>query len=312
MKRLIAVFTAIALSFCIGCSSNANVNLKLPSDNGYAVYFLDVGEGDAILIKLSDGKTMLIDCGAVSDANKEYLKTVINLVGGKIDYIILSHPDVDHVGNAKFLADNFCIGKAFLPCLTNPQRFAVYNEFLQTIISNEVEIEYSTNQTEIVTDEYLIRVLTPKPYLDIDSTYTDVNTQLQPSHEIVNGISPIIYFESGGVRFLFTGDAPKKCEIEAMEYASVLGAGSINLSGIDFLKVSHHGSNDASCEDFLDVVRPQNAVISSGVNAYGHPTTAVLNRLVAYNRDVYIWRTDVKGSISVFVSDGDYVVETAL
>ncbi len=315
MKRFISFILVILVTFAFMLFASCDkVEENLPASNQArcAIHFLNVGEGDAILIKLPDGKVMLIDCGESSEVNKKCLENNIDLLGGKIDYFILSHPDADHVGNAKYIVDKFKINTAYLPYLVNPSRFNIYNEFYQTINSKNTDIIYSSNIVNVETDDYYFAFLTPKPHEMSDSAYNDLNLSETPPNDKVNAVSPIIYFECDGVRFLFTGDAPSKVEVEAIDYAKTVLAEKVNLKNLDFLKVSHHGSSDASCDEFLEEICPKNAIISVGKNSYGHPSRAVIDRLISYNQNVSIWHTDVQGSVSVLIDGGKYRVQTAL
>ncbi len=315
IKRIFALILALTVVFAIGCNG-AVTPITLPKDfNGLAVYFLDVGEGDATLIRLSDGKIMLIDCGESGEFNAKYISSAVNAVGGKIDYLVLSHPDADHVGNAEYLLDNFKIEKFFLPDLEYPSVFAAYYNFYRRLDGRGKDVTFSNSGVTVVGEDYYLAFLSPVGKRENDSPYDGVNISTMPSSKAVNSISPIIYLQYNGVRFLFTGDAPSEIEnAVADNYNSgyfdlTYGAGKINLYSVDFLKVSHHGANDASSKAFLDVVRPKNAVVSVGKNNFTHPSTATLDRILGCRLDVSLWRTDSNGSIRALAyPDGEYTV----
>ena len=116
--------------------------------------------------------------------------------------------------------------------------------------------------------------------------------------------------QSSGVRMLFTGDAEKSQEQYVLNnylvgiYSSMH---EVNLYDIDLLKVAHHGSNDSSSSDFLDVLKPKNAVFSvGGDNIYGHPITSVIERVLTANSNCNIYRTDYLGTISFAIKDGAF------
>ena len=125
----------------------------------------------------------------------------------------------------------------------------------------------------------------------------------------------MIYVEYAGVSFLFTGDAGKQQE-QLVENNINLGFynqfvdGRIDLYNIDFLKVAHHGADDCSSQDFLNIIQPQNAVLSvGGNNIYGHPSSRVIDRLYLANPNVNLLRTDVCGNITISVSaSGEYAI----
>ena len=132
-----------------------------------------------------------------------------------------------------------------------------------------------------------------------------------PTSSEINNLSSVIYLEYKSVRFLFTGDVGAEIEKEIVEEYTIglfdvafLEFGiKVNLENLDFLKVSHHGARDATCAEFVNLLCPKNAVISvSGDNNFGHPNTAVLARIFEANKDCMLYRTDVKGTITVHVS----------
>lgn len=319
MKVFTAISTALVALFLTACVNTPQFYINISENfDGLAVYYLDVGQGDAVLLRLPDNKVMLIDSGESGEAVSKDIKTAVKTVGDKIDYLVISHPDSDHVGNAKSVVDEFYVGTAYLPYLKNPSRFIEYYGFYRTIENKGVKVNFSDYTDYIEGEDYFIAFLSPVHYELTDSPYTDVNIADAPSSADINAVSPIIYLEYKGVRFVFTGDAPAKIEksvvknYEASLYDVFFGKDKVNLKQIDFLKVSHHGSNDASCEEFLSLLQPANAVISVGENYYGHPSTAALNRITKSNADVNVWRTDTDGTVSVFVDDDGYRIACAL
>lgn len=319
MKVFTAISTAFVALFLTACVNMPQFDINIPEDfNGLAVYYLDVGQGDALVLSLPDNKVMLIDSGESSESVSEDIKKAVKTIGDKIDYLVISHPDADHVGNAKSIIDEFYVDTAYLPYLKNPSRFIEYYDFYRTIENKGVKVNCSDYTDHIDGEDYFIAFLSPVHYDHADSPYTDVNISDSPSSIDINAVSPIIYLEYKGVRFVFTGDAPTKIEKKVVEnynaglYDGFFGDNKVNLEQIDFLKVSHHGSNDASCEEFLSLLQPANAVVSVGDNYYGHPSTAALNRITKANADVNVWRTDTDGTISVFVDGDGYRVARAV
>ena len=298
-----------------GCGKSVNNALDGAEvlNTGFSVHYLDVGQGDCIFIKFSDGKTALIDCGAQSKRNQEYIVDYLNSYSvDKIDYFILTHPDNDHVGNAKAIIDNFDIGKAFVPFVMNLNLFPVYGVFYDALIKKEVSLDYSDMGDGFSGEDYFMAFLSPLPKELADSSYSILNGATAPNDTAVNNVSPIIYLESNGYRFVFTGDAGATQEDLVIEnyssgYYNILfeNKTKINLDKVDFLKVSHHGSRDATGAEFLSVLKPKNAVVSvGGNNFYGHPATETLLRLKTANENYNLYRTDVKGSIVAYLDDG--------
>ena len=276
----------------------------------YQVDFIDVGEGDSIFIKFPDGKTMLVDCGEKGEKNYQKISGCITQSGAdKIDYLVITHPDSDHAGNALNIIQNFDVGVAFIPDIISSKLvfYQNYSEFYQTLIEKEIEKKYSSFYSCIKGEDYFVAFLTPTPKAINGSEYTEFNSAESPTESQSNSLSPIIYVEIRGVRFVLMGDAPEKQEKKALENLKLNAEKhyeyyglNVNLENVDFLKVSHHGSADASCEEFLEVLAPNNAIISVGANNYyGHPSTQVLKRLERANENYTLYRTDVCGTVSV-------------
>ncbi len=339
LKNSIVKFFAIicACLFCClicACDNNGNSVYGGDFDDGFIVYegfsvnYLDVGNGDAILIKFDDGKTALIDCGEKNDRNLKTLTRYLNAYAGTcIDYLILTHPDSDHVGCAADVLENYTVKKAYIPYLLSPQNFVPYRTFYEKLLekqnSDRTEIEYSAVNTVICGENYYLAFLSPDKWENpAGSAYYDINSAEFPSSDARNNVSPIIYLDYSGVRFIFTGDAgtsQEKVAINNVDAGIVdrklnrQGKAPITLTDIDFLKVSHHGSSDASGAEFLQRITPKNAVISvGGDNRYGHPDKAVLSRISAANENCKIYLTSEFGTVSVLVDgNGELAVKTA-
>ncbi len=325
-KRKLLNILAIILAgiFCLfgyACSENNN---SLPlSDNGnpffkeqeflsyYSVDFLDVGDSDCIFIKLPDNKTVLIDCG---ENNQEVYEKVEGKLKTqkvtKIDYLILTHPDVEHIANATKILDDFKVEKLFAPKL--PDYLKADFLFLEEIIekANQKSISVYPNEmlTTIVGEDYFMAYLSPTlSNFDEYNPYNQILLNPQ-SDQAVNDLSPIIYFECKGVRFLFTGDASSNQEEFVLQNYNMgyydkafknIGK-TVNLKDLDFLKVSHHGWAKGTSEQLLSLTLPKYAIISVG--AYGgNPSTSTLERILKANQDCQILRTDVLTDICVKV-----------
>ncbi len=299
-----------------GTSTQGKDNQEVTSNGeqdkvcNYSVDFIDVGEGDCIFIRFPDGKTMLIDTGEKSDKNYKKITDCIDKSGAKsIDYLMITHPDFDHSGNALDIIQNFDVGVAYIPYLHNSKFgfYKYYSEFYDLLVEKEISKKYSNYYHYLKGEEYLVAFLTPSPKGMVDGEYYEFNLSEAPTESQSNSLSPIIYVQICGVRFVFTGDAPENQEKKALENLKLNAKNhyeyyglNVNLDNVDYLKISHHGSSDASCEEFLSVLAPKNAIISvGGNNNYGHPSSQVLKRLQKANENYLLYRTDVNGSISV-------------
>ena len=315
LSKFISIFFAFILLFnCLSCSSDIPPLNKINVYNEFSVNFLDVGQGDCIFVRLPDGKNLLIDCGENDyyQNNVSYIKTFLNAYNvKKIDYLILTHPDVDHIGCASEVIKSFDIGKAFIPYIYQSQinNFPCFNEVLVLLEQKQINYEISDITKSIVGENYHLVFLSPLEITNSQSSYNQILENQIPTDKQINNLSPIIYFNCFGKRFVFTGDAEKEQEqLVVQNYNSGVydlyhknQPFSVNLEQIDYLKVSHHGAEDASCYDFLSLLNPKNAIISVGNdNFYGHPATITLERLIQICPNIGLYRTDMLGTISVY------------
>ena len=231
------------------------------------VHFIDVGQGDATLVTCG-GHAMLIDTGddAKGTAIQNYLqKQKIT----RLDYLILTHPDADHIGGAPVIITKFDIGKVFVSNFEKDNK--TYQKLIQSL------------------DDKQIKALTPR----VNSQYTlgTANiTILAPgkSYDNPNDASIALLLKNGTRSFMFTGDAGEDAEKDILKTG-------IDISA-DVYKVGHHGSKYSTSKDFFNAVDPFYAVISCGENnSYGHPHAETLNTL--RTSGVMVYRTDESGTI---------------
>jgi len=237
------------------------------------IHYIDVGHGDSTLLTCG-GMTMLIDCGDDTQGTK--IQYYLKQRGiEKLDYLILTHPDKDHVGGAPVILTKFGIDTMFMSYYEKDNY--TYDKLMDTIAYYGQE--WSTPQ---VGDTY--------------SFGSAFFTIVAPNdiYEDSNDTSIAVLVNNGENKFLFTGDAEKKAEFDMLENGYDLQA--------DVLHVGHHGSNSSSKKKFLKAVNPTYAVISCEYNGEeGHPHVEVLERL--RERDIKVFRTDEQGTI-VSVSNG--------
>ncbi len=240
------------------------------------IHFLDVGQGDATLIRCGD-HAMLIDAG---DNDKgTAVQLYLNKQGiKKLDYLVLTHPDADHIGGADVVISKFTIGRVFMADYEKDNK--TYREVIQALADKNLTWSTPRPGTTYTLGTAKFTILAPL------KTYEDPNNS-----------SIALLFQNGGNTFLFTGDGEEEAE-------SDIGKSGRSVKA-DVYKAGHHGSDTASSEAFLDAVDPAFAVISCGEgNSYGHPHAAVLNALRA--RGVKVFRTDEQGSIIAW-SDGSEI-----
>lgn len=240
------------------------------------VHFIDVGQGDATLLKCGEA-AMLIDVG--DDSKGTAVQNYLEKQGiAKLDYLVLTHPDADHIGAAPVIITKFDIVKVFMSDYEKDNK--TYRKLIQAL--DDKRLGWSTPGVGSVWSlgEAKITILAP------NDTYSDPNNS-----------SIALLVENGGNRFLFTGDGEEKAEKDILD-------NGISVSA-DVYKAGHHGSKTASGEAFVDAVSPQTAVVSCGEgNSYGHPHAQTMNTFRVRGIDVY--RTDEQGSV-IAISDGNTI-----
>lgn len=258
------------------------IDLMIPYlDSSLYVYYLDVGQGDSSLIITPHlNEVILIDTGGklsfdtklegdksyVSDGTLSLLRSLgIN----KIDYLILTHGDYDHMGDAIYLVNNIKINKVIFNC-------GEYNDLekeLMEVLEQE-KINYYTCINELDINKNKIYFLNSDIY------------------DNENDNSNVTYFNFYNHNFLFMGDAGIDKEKYILD--------NYNLENIDFFKVGHHGSKTSSSKEFVNMINPKYSLVSVGRNnRYGHPNEEVLDIL----RDSKIYRTDENGTIKLQIKN---------
>ncbi|SDF05556.1 DNA internalization-related competence protein ComEC/Rec2 [Sporomusa acidovorans] len=247
------------------------------------VHFIDVGQGDAILIVTPHGRTALVDTGGtMGDTDFDIGERVVvpylkhyGVTG--LDYLILTHGHQDHAGGAAGIAGSIRVAAVLLPQEEHSQA-------VQALLHTKPAVAVIPTYTgqKIRLDGVIIR---------IDQA---VGEHTENGHAPRgNEVSSVIRVSYGEHSFLLTGD------LEAQGEAALLAK---NVAPCTVLKVGHHGSRTSTTEPFLQAVTPEFAVISAGYgNRFGHPHSETIQRLAA--RKIEIYRTDRQGAI-VFCSDG--------
>lgn len=264
-KSLIKIFSILLLVIYVnGCARE-----KL-----FSVHIIDIGQGDSIFIQTLEDKRILIDAG-----DEEAEHTIYSYLKRrgvkKIDVLIATHPDTDHIGSMDYIIDKFKISHFYMPnAKTDSEAF--YN-LLDSCKEKNLKIEYLTKGDVLKIDgSTTMEILSP-------SKITDKNN--------LNSIVSLLNYK--GYEFLFTGDAEKENESEILS--------SCNLPDIEFLKAGHHGSSSSSTDEFIEKLKPEAVAISCGYNNdYGHPHRSVLDTFRENGAVVY--RTDKNGSL-VFYCD---------
>ena len=250
------------------------------------LYMINVGQGDSILLELPNNKNILIDCSnKIGFNNKDYdiggntiIPYIKSLGISKLDYLILTHGDYDHLGSSIKILNSIKVNNVILNSGNDNKSEINLIEYLKTKNVNYKKVS-----------KYNINIDNKKMYFINDKDKENENED-----------SLIIYMKINNYKLLFMGDAG----IESEEYIM----SKYNLKNIDILKVGHHGSNTSSSYNFINSIKPKYCLISVGENnKYNHPNIETLNIL----KKCQLYRTDKDGSIVVELNDNKLNIETS-
>ena len=262
-------------------------SIASPDEGGaVSVHFIDVGNADCALIECADG-AILIDAGEYDDFQK--IAAYLNERGvERLNYVIATHAHGDHMGAMDDVILKYKVDELIIPTKAVNEKF--YNDVIKAARNRGVLYRTAAPGETLAFPTGKLVVLD-------DGCDTSVD---ESESEELNNNSYVLKFTYGETSFLFTGDAERKYENEMLDKGEDVDA--------DVLKVSHHGSNDATCNDFIKAVTPKYAVIPVGRdNSYGHPSKKTVSRLTNAGAEVY--RTDELGDI-VVTTDGKNISVT--
>ena len=251
------------------------------------IHFIDVGQGDSILIITPQNKTILIDGGGSSSSEFDVgestlIPYILDRGFTKIDVVIISHFDQDHIGGIFTVLQELKIGKVYISKQT--EKTENYEKFLEIVKEKKIKVYEVVSGNRIHIEKNL--------YFDILWP-----TENQITTNVLNNNAIVCNLHYRDFSMLFTGDIEEIAEKEILELYSQ----NKNLLKANILKVGHHGSKTSSTSTFLEVVKPQIAVIGVGKNnKFGHPNDAVLQ--VLSDLKCKIFRTDLNGEISIEVN----------
>ena len=256
------------------------VSSVLESDGILTVNYIDVGQGDSILITTPDDVNMLIDAGEGPGKSGAVISYLVQNGVDEIDTVIATHPHSDHISAMDEVLNSTDVSHFYMPDVTHTtDDFENMLDALEDVPDvRPVKSGYDFNVGEYVS----CKVLAPS----------------SDSYEDLNNYSVAVKLTYGDTDFIFTGDAEDISEEEML-------ASGEDLSG-DVLKCGHHGSSSSTTPAFVEAVDPEYAVISCGKNnSYGHPDSQTLATLNSYG--VTVLRTDEQGTITL-ESDGEKVI----
>jgi len=298
--NLIIIFVMLSFLCSLFFSTKLEISLKLKADlskiskNSFEVHFIDVGQGDAIAIRFSNNKTMLVDSGPVSaETNlKEYLDNIFFTDNyNTFDYVFLTHSDIDHSGNMNFILKNYKVNNFYRPHIysqkleDNETGFKVDSDVYDNILSILNNKNIATNFCD---DSAIIDVgcgsIQIFEYSKLDKLKT------------TNDFSPTLIISDNNTKICLGGDSSKKVEMDLIEREV--------LKDVDLLKLSHHGSEGSNSIEFLCELKPEFIVCSAGYNSSNHPSSEVLLRMYEYDK---IYGTKIYDNFKSTSNDGNII-----
>lgn len=245
------------------------------------VTFLDVGQGDCTIVQ-TEGHQMVIDTGN-NNQGGVVVDWLLSHGITELDYLVLTHPDADHIGGADDVLRAVAVDTVIMPDVANDT--VTYEEVAELIEEQQIPVIFPEVGAQYTLGDAGFTILCPQ--------------QEDISEDDMNGASVGMKLVHGSNSFVLCGDAEERSEARMAEtFGKSLEA--------DVLKCGHHGSSTATTDTFLKAVNPTWAVISCGAdNSYGHPHQEVLEKLA--EDDVQVYRTDQLGTITA-VSDGEEIL----
>jgi len=289
IRELLQKREPLAVSLACLVTAGIWVWAILPRPPALVVTFLNVGEGDAIVVQTPSGRTVLVDCGPGPSGERAFdagSRVVVPFLRheavNKLDALVVTHPHDDHIGGAPSVIANVSVAAVLDAALARPS--GRYRELLEKIDERKIpHRRLRRGQVIDLHDGTVIEVLGP----------SDGSVQPAGDSEL-NNSSVVLRIRYGSIRFLLAGDADKPAEEEMLSSCGDLSA--------NVLKVAHHGSSRGTAAGWIAAVRPQVAVISVGwKNQFGHPSEQTIARLKESGAEVY--RTDRDGGITI-TTDG--------
>ena len=270
-RHKILIFSlALLTAGCANYFNETGYSVRKNKDN-ISIDFIDVGQGDSILIN----NKMLIDCGD-NDKGDNVVKYLKEKNISKLDYLVITHTDADHIGGCDDVLDSINVKKVMLDGQTRDTKS--YLDVVKRVYNEE-------------------KIIPKEGY---EFSFDDIKFKVLSSNigsDDPNQNSIVLRMDYGKVSALFTGDCDRNCEERLLDK-------EIN---VDILKVAHHCSRYGTSKEFLDKVTPKIGIIEVGENNYGHPTDECLGNLKDNNVEIY--RTDLEGNIKLMTDGINFKIE---
>ena len=263
------------------------------------LHFLSVGQGDCTIVEFPDGSALVVDAGDGSFEANNVIVSYIKGLNVRSLSLLATHADIDHYGGFSELLRVFRADRFYLPVL--PSAASAYRSLLAAIEREGCNTETLTRYDVIghASGAYAV-CISPHAVDETDG----------------NSASTMLYLSYAGVNILLSADADAAreeqilSELELSESLLDSGGYRVRLDETHILKVSHHGSDNASSTDWLSFLSPEAAVVSCGTgNAYHHPAGGTMARLAELGTQIY--RTDELGNVLLSVRDGSYTITYA-
>ncbi|EKD63821.1 MAG: hypothetical protein ACD_51C00189G0002 [uncultured bacterium] len=242
------------------------------------VYFLDVGQGDSILIKTPSDKIILIDGGPGTEVLTE-LNSVLPFFTKKIDLLVLTHPHADHVEGLAPVTERYAIDKALITGVEYENEY--YEEFLSNLSDDETTVYFANEMTDFSFDDGV--------FVDVLYPFESIDGR---SFDDLNDSSIVMRISYNDWSVLLAGDIGKSVERELVSNGAILDS--------DVFKASHHGSKNSNSSYFLEAVSPNIVVVQVGENDFGHPTEEAIRNFE--NAGAEVFRTDQDGRVEISLS----------
>lgn len=269
------IFRAVVLFFFLG-SGFLLIDVPRWADGHARLFVLDVGQGDALLLRSGNGENVLVDGGPDNTVLQE-LGTVLPLFERTIDVVVLTHPDADHLNGLVNVLERYRIGCVVLTGVA--KKSAVYQKFLLVMKERHIPTVFVNTPYGFTVDDLSFTVIWP------------LHSFVGRIVESVNDTSIVLRVDGEKKSVLLTGDISEAAE-------NRLVAQEASLLDVDILKIPHHGSKTSSSMDFLNAVSPEITLISAGEgNRYHHPTKETLDRIAKTGASIR--RTDLEGRIEM-------------
>lgn len=259
------------------------------------VHFLDIGQGDCTLVEFPSGELLVIDAGDGSFSYRNHLIRYVKGLAPERITLILTHADSDHYGGMRALFKAFDVENVYLPEFTEDT--PEYRGLLSVVEGSGASIDTLTRYDCLAGGSgAFLACIAPRSMDDVE-----------------DDPSAVFYLEYEGVGVMLSGDLEAAEERRlASEYALMegifdCGEHRVRLEETDILKISHHGSGYSSSEEWLSLLSPEAAVVSSGRgNGYAHPSPEALSRVASAGAEIY--RTDELGDIVITIDEGGYAL----